>query len=68
VDLVQCAGYKGDAAALNGDVEAAVRVLAAAFAKWGVMPTLDFVRGGRTGEFAEVWHVCRHTCVVPRCR
>lgn len=49
VDLVQCAGFEGDVCCLNDDLVQAVQVLAAAMQKWGVLPTLDFVRGGRTG-------------------
>lgn len=49
VDLVQCAGFEGAPCSLNEDLVSAVQVLAAAMRKWGVMPTLDFVRGGRTG-------------------
>ena len=62
VDLVQCAGFEGDACCLNEDLVAAVQVLAAATQKWGIMPTLDFVRGGRTGGGAhwsmsnDTWH------------
>jgi hypothetical protein len=50
VDLVQCSGFEGAPCSLNEDLVSAVQVLAAAIQKWGVMPTLDFVRGGRTGE------------------
>lgn len=49
VDLVQCSGFEGAPCSLNEDLVSAVQVLAAAMQKWGVMPTLDFVRGGRTG-------------------
>lgn len=49
VDLVQCTGFDCEPCCLNDELTTAVQVMAAAFDKWGVMPTLDFVRGGRTG-------------------
>lgn len=58
VDLVQCAGFEGDVCCLNDDLVQAVQVLAAAMQKWGVLPTLDFVRGGRTGFEDHVSYGC----------
>jgi hypothetical protein len=52
VDMVQCAGFDGSPCSLNEDLVSAVQVLTSAMKQWGVMPTLDFVRGGRTGVYS----------------
>lgn len=58
VDLVQCAGFEGSPCSLNEDLVSAVQALAGAIDKWGVMATLDFVRGGRTGFNDHVSYGC----------
>jgi hypothetical protein len=56
VDMVQCAGFEGSPCSLNEDLVSAVQVMASAMKQWGVMPTLDFVRGGRTGGVTQLLH------------